>query len=97
MHRTGTDTVTRHDDEVVTVGDGDWMTVVWDDPVNLMSYVTYVFRTYFGYDQTTAERLMLRVHTKGKATVSSGNREEQERHAAAMHGYGLQSTIERTS
>lgn len=69
-----------------------WVTIVWNDPVNLMSYVTYVFQTYFGYDRATAERLMLDVHEKGRAVVSTGTREEMERDTEAMHGFGLWAT-----
>ncbi|MFC9558951.1 ATP-dependent Clp protease adapter ClpS [Agromyces sp. NPDC056965] len=73
-----------------------WRTVVWDDPVNLMTYVSYVFRSYFGLPRAEAERLMMLVHTEGRAIVATGNREAMERHAQAMHGYGLQATVERT-
>ncbi|NUP50055.1 MAG: ATP-dependent Clp protease adapter ClpS [Catenulispora sp.] len=72
-----------------------WVTVVWNDPVNLMSYVTYVFMTYFGYSKGKAERLMREVHNLGKATVSSGGREQMEKDVAAMHGYGLWATVQR--
>ncbi|HWI34275.1 MAG TPA: ATP-dependent Clp protease adapter ClpS [Lapillicoccus sp.] len=72
-----------------------WITLVWNDPVNLMSYVTYVFETYFGYPRHKAEKLMLDVHTKGKAVVAHGNREEMERDTEAMHGYGLWATFEK--
>jgi len=72
-----------------------WTTVVWDDPVNLMSYVTYVFQTYFGFGRDRAERLMRQVHEDGRAVVASGAREAMERHVEAMHGYGLQATVER--
>lgn len=72
-----------------------WNTVVWDDPVNLMTYVSYVFRSYFGYSADEAERLMLQVHNDGRAIVASGYREAMERHVQAMHGYGLQATIDR--
>jgi ATP-dependent Clp protease adaptor protein ClpS len=72
-----------------------WVTIVWDDPINLMSYVTYVFITYFKYDKAKAERLMLDVHEKGRAVVSNGTREEMERDVAAMHGYGLWATLSR--
>jgi ATP-dependent Clp protease adaptor protein ClpS len=72
-----------------------WITLVWNDPVNLMSYVTYVFETYFGYPRTKAEKLMLDVHTKGKAVVAHGNREEMERDTEAMHGFGLWATFEK--
>lgn len=72
-----------------------WLTIVWNDPVNLMTYVTYVFRTYFGYPRAEAERLMLLVHHEGRAVVASGGREEMERHVEAMHGYGLWATVGR--
>ena len=71
-----------------------WLTIVWNDPVNLMSYVSYVFQTYFGYPRTKAEKLMMDVHQRGKAAVSSGSREEMERDVAAMHGYGLWATLQ---
>nr|WP_197717287.1 ATP-dependent Clp protease adapter ClpS [Glycomyces terrestris] len=70
-----------------------WTTIVHNDPVNLMSYVSYVFRTYFGYTEAMAEKLMLDVHHKGRAVVSSGSREEMERDVHAMHGYGLWATL----
>lgn len=70
-----------------------WVLIVWDDPVNLMNYVVYVFRTHFGYPREEAERLMLLVHHEGHAVVASGPREDMERHAQAMHDYGLQATI----
>lgn len=70
-----------------------WQTVVWDDPVNLMSYVTYVFRTHFGFDQARAEALMLQVHNRGSAVVAEGPRETMELHVEAMHGYGLWATL----
>jgi ATP-dependent Clp protease adaptor protein ClpS len=71
-----------------------WLTIVWNDPVNLMSYVTFVFQEYFGYDREKAERLMLQVHQEGRSVVSSGSREEMERDVAAMHGYGLWATLQ---
>ncbi len=70
-----------------------WVTIVWNDPVNLMSYVTYVFQTYFGYPREKAERLMRDVHERGRAVVSTGGREEMERDTEAMHGYGLWATM----
>jgi len=70
-----------------------WQTVVWDDPVNLMSYVTHVFREYFGLARADAERLMLAVHNEGHAVVSQGAREQMELHAQAMHDYGLWATV----
>lgn len=74
-----------------------WLTIVWNDPVNLMSYVTYVFQSVFGYSKEKAEKLMLDVHHKGKAVVSSGTREEMERDAQIMHSYGLWATVQRDS
>jgi ATP-dependent Clp protease adaptor protein ClpS len=74
-----------------------WVTLVWDDPVNLMSYVSYVFQKYFGYDKAKAEKLMLEVHTEGKSVVSTGTREEMERDVQAMHEYGLWATMEKAS
>jgi ATP-dependent Clp protease adaptor protein ClpS len=73
--------------------DSDWQTVVWNDPVNLMSYVVHVFREYFGFSTATATRLMLAVHNQGHAVVASGVREQMELHAQAMHGYGLWATV----
>lgn len=70
-----------------------WQTVVWDDPVNLMSYVSYVFRTHFGFDRDRADELMLRVHHSGSAVVAEGAREAMELHVEAMHGYGLWATV----
>ena len=77
--------------------DRPWVTVVWNDPVNLMSYVTYVFETYFGYARKKAEKLMLEVHNDGRSTVSSGSREEMERDVQAMHEYGLWATLEKAT
>jgi ATP-dependent Clp protease adaptor protein ClpS len=75
--------------------DTPWITIVWNDPVNLMSYVTFVFMEYFKYDRTKAERLMMDVHEKGRAVVSSGSRDEMERDVTAMHGYGLWATLQK--
>jgi len=72
-----------------------WVTIVWNDPINLMTYVSYVFQSYFGYDEMKAQALMLDVHNKGRAVVSSGSREEMERDVAAMHSYGLWATTQR--
>ncbi len=75
--------------------DRPWVTLVWNDPVNLMSYVSYVFRSYFGYPKSRADKLMMQVHHEGRAVVSTGNREEMERDVQAMHGYGLWATLQR--
>ena len=72
-----------------------WITIVWNDPVNLMSYVTYVFMNYFKYPRDKAEKLMRDVHYEGRAVVSSGTREEMERDVTAMHSYGLWATLQR--
>lgn len=74
-----------------------WNTVVWDDPVNLMSYVTRVFVEHFGYSQQRAHNLMMEVHMLGKATVSSGAREHMEADVRAMHSYGLNATLEQAA
>ena len=71
------------------------MTIVHNDPVNLMSYVSYVFRSYFGHPAAEAERLMLQVHLTGRAVVATGPREEMERHVEAMHDFGLWATLGR--
>ena len=72
-----------------------WVTVVCDDPVNLMSYVTHVFSSYFGYERSKAEHLMMQVHMEGRAVVSSGCREAMEVDVSAMHGFGLWATLDR--
>src|ERR1700710_2857893 len=74
--------------------DRPWITVVWNDPINLMSYVTHVFMTVFGYDRAKAEKLMMDVHEKGRAVVSSGTRERMELDVNTLHGYGLWATME---
>lgn len=83
------------EERVEPVASTPWVTIVWDDPVNLMSYVTHVFVSYFHYPRDKAEQLMLEVHKKGKAVVSSGGREEMERDVNAMHGFGLWATLGR--
>ena len=74
-----------------------WVTVVWNDPVNLMNYVAYVFESYFGYSQRKAHTLMLQVHEQGHAVVSTGSREKVEMDVQAMHSYGLWATMKRSS
>ena len=73
--------------------DRPWQTIVWDDPINLMSYVTHVFMTVFGYAKPKATALMLDVHQRGKAIVSSGTRERMELDVARLHGFGLWATL----
>lgn len=74
-----------------------WRTIVWDDPVNLMSYVSFVFRTHFGFSDAQADELMLRVHNFGRAIVAEGTRHAMELHVEAMHEYGLWATVDQES
>jgi ATP-dependent Clp protease adaptor protein ClpS len=77
--------------------DQPWDVIVWDDPVNLMSYVVFVFRRVFGYPEPVARQLMLEVHRKGKALVASEPREQAELYVQQLHGYGLHATMQRAS
>jgi ATP-dependent Clp protease adaptor protein ClpS len=72
-----------------------WVVIVWNDPVNLMSYVVFVFQKLFGYSKEKATKLMLDVHHKGKAAVSSGNREKAEIDVSRLHAHGLWATMQR--
>jgi len=74
-----------------------WDVIVWDDPVNLMSYVVFVFKRVFGFPEHLARKLMLEVHEQGRALVASEPREQAERYVKELHGYGLRATMERTS
>ena len=78
----------------VVVPDRPWIVIVWNDPINLMSYVTFVFQKLFGYSLEKATSLMLDVHHKGRAAVSSGTREQMERDVARLHAAGLWATLE---
>jgi ATP-dependent Clp protease adaptor protein ClpS len=71
-----------------------WLVIVWNDPINLMSYVTYVFQKLFGYSRAKAHKLMLDVHYKGRAVVSSGPKERAELDVARLHRHGLWATME---
>jgi ATP-dependent Clp protease adaptor protein ClpS len=73
--------------------DAPWIVLVWNDPINLMSYVTFVLRKLFGYSEAEATRLMLQVHNEGKAVVASGTREKAEFDVARLHGHGLWATM----
>ena len=75
--------------------DRPWITIVWNDPVNLMNYVTFVLQELFGYDEPTATTLMLQVHHEGRAVVSSGTREQMERDVTRLHAAGLWATLQR--
>jgi ATP-dependent Clp protease adaptor protein ClpS len=83
-------------DEVVTP-DRPWIVIVWNDPINLMTYVTFVFQKLFGYSLEKATKLMLDVHEKGKAVVSSGPREKAELDVFRLHEHGLWATMEHDS
>lgn len=90
--------VRTEDDETFDDLDPDkpWLVIVWNDPINLMSYVTWVLQKLFGYPRPKATKLMLDVHHKGKAVVSSGTREKAELDAFRLHGYGLWATISKS-
>jgi ATP-dependent Clp protease adaptor protein ClpS len=74
--------------------DRPWVTIVWNDPINLMTYVTWVFQKLFGYDRDKATRLMLDVHHKGRAAVSNGSREQMEHDVSRLHAAGLWATLQ---
>jgi ATP-dependent Clp protease adaptor protein ClpS len=74
--------------------DRPWIVIVWNDPINLMSYVTLVFQKLFGYSLARATKLMLQVHEEGKAVVSSGTREKAELDVSRLHGHGLWATMQ---
>ena len=84
----------RPETEDVAPPDRPWVTIVWNDPVNLMSYVTHVLRELFGYSKAEAHRLMLAVHHEGKAVVSNGTREQMESDVARLHARGLWATLQ---
>ncbi len=87
--QTETQTETRMDLDIP------WNIVVWDDPVNLMSYVVYVLQKIFGYNTSLATKLMLEVHNQGKSLVATEEREQAELHLHQLHSYGLQATLRR--
>jgi ATP-dependent Clp protease adaptor protein ClpS len=72
-----------------------WIVIVWNDPVNLMTYVTFVFQKLFGYSRAKATKLMLQVHNEGRAVVAAGTREKCETDVARLHAYGLWATMQR--
>ena len=82
------------DVHIETERDIPWIVIVWNDPINLMSYVTWVFQKVFGFPRAEAERLMMDVHTKGKAVVANGPKERCEAQVATLHGYGLWATLQ---
>ena len=79
--------------EEVAEPDVPWVVIVWNDPINLMSYVTLVLQKLFGYNLARATKLMLQVHNEGKAVVSSGSREKSEHDVARLHAHGLWATM----
>ncbi len=87
--------VDRPSDEDVTEPARVWIVIVWNDPINLMSYVTYVFQKLFGYSREKAAKLMMDVHVKGRAVVSSGAREKAEWDVSRLHAHGLWATMQR--
>ena len=87
--------VDQPDVEDVTVADVPWIVIVWNDPINLMSYVTFVLQKVFGYSLEKATSLMMDVHVKGRAVVSSGTREEAEADVFRLHEHGLWATMEK--
>ena len=90
-----TDTQIEEQIRAIFSGDTPLVTIVWDDPVNLMTYVTYVLMELFGFSKEKAHELMMKVHTEGKAVVSTGSSEEMEHDVARLHEYGLWATLQR--
>lgn len=91
----GVDTLTDIDAALHELLDRPWICIVWDDPVNLMSYVVFVFQKLFGFSKERANELMMQVHTEGRAVVASGSREEMERNVQRLHEHGLWATLQR--
>ena len=89
LEKPGVETETR------TSPDRLWNVIVWNDPINLMSYVTFVFQKLFGYSLEVATRLMLEVHHQGKSIVATVEREKAEHYVSQLHQYGLQATLEK--
>lgn len=90
----GGDTAIRERVEEQPLGQEPWVCIVWNDPVNTMQYVTYVFQNYFGFTKEKATRLMLEVHNDGRSAVAMGTKDEMERDVTAMQAYGLWATLE---
>ena len=82
-------------EDVSSEADRPWHVIVWNDPVTLMSYVVFVLRKLFGYDEAKATKLMLQVHQEGRAVVATGTREKCEADVARLHAHGLQATMAR--
>jgi ATP-dependent Clp protease adaptor protein ClpS len=95
MAQTAPVEVERPSGEEDVTPDVPWIVIVWNDPINLMSYVVYVFQKLFGYPRDTATKLMLDVHHKGRAVVSHGARERCELDVSRLHAHGLWATLQR--
>ena len=91
----GVSTLTDIDAALHELLDRPWICIVWDDPVNLMSYVVFVFQKLFGFSKERAQELMMQVHNEGRAVVASGSREEMERNVQQLHEHGLWATLQR--
>ena len=90
LERTDEDT----DLQLVVEPDRPWITIVWNDPVNGMDYVVWVFKSYFGFSPAEARKRMLQVHNEGKAVVSAGSRESMEVDVSKLHAAGLWATLQ---
>ena len=71
-----------------------WRVIVWNDPVNLMSYVVFVFMRVLGFNETKANQHMLEVHEQGKSVVVVETREKAEFYCHRLQEFGLKSTLE---
>ena len=91
---TASSTITEKTSDQDVALDNPWIVLVWNDPINLMSYVTYVLQKVFGYSREKAESLMLDVHEKGRAVVSNGSKEKAELDVFRLHEHGLWATMQ---
>lgn len=89
------DVESKSDLHISQLVDKPWVTIVWDDPVNMMTYVVHVFIKLFGFSKEKAHELMMQVHNDGRAVVSSGSREEMEWDVQRLHEHGLWATLQR--
>lgn len=94
MGTTAPSQVLEPDTDITEGVDTPWVVIVWNDPINLMSYVAFVLRKLFGHSREKAHKLMMQVHTEGKAVVSSGTRSEAERDVFRLHEHGLWATMQ---
>jgi ATP-dependent Clp protease adaptor protein ClpS len=91
----GTREKSKTETDALTSPDRLWNVIVWNDPINLMSYVTFVFQKLFGYSMELATKLMLQVHNEGRSIVATVEREKAEYYVTRLHQYGLQATLEK--